>query len=154
MQFWGNTKFKTKEEMEMKTILMSVLALVISAAFVSGVIAQEKQAPAQATTTQVTKLEKFNGVVEKVDQATKDVLVRFHKEKMTFSVGDHTKIMEGKKELSFTDLTKGMWASVGYKKEGNKLVAESMHVSMPKISAKKENPSEKATPSEKTPEKK
>jgi hypothetical protein len=154
MQLWGNTKFKTKEEMQMKTILMSVLALAISVVFVSGVMAQEKQAPAQATTTQETKLEKFNGVVEKVDQATKDVLVRFHKENMTFSVGDHTKIVEGKKELPFTDLTKGMWASVQYKKEGNKLVAESMHVSTPKMQAKKENPSEKATPSEKTPEKK
>jgi Cu/Ag efflux protein CusF len=154
MQLWGNTKFKTKEEMQMKTILMSVLALAISVVFVSGVMAQEKQAPAQATTTQETKLEKFNGVVEKVDQATKDVLVRFHKENMTFSVGDHTKIVEGKKELPFTDLKKGMWASVQYKKEGNKLVAESMHVSTPKMQAKKENPSEKATPSEKTPEKK
>jgi Cu/Ag efflux protein CusF len=154
MQLWGNTKSKTKEEMRMKTILMSILALAISVAFVSGVMAQEKPAPAQATTTQVTKLEKFNGVVEKVDPATKDVLVQFHKEKMTFSVGDHTKIVEGKKELPFTDLKQGMWASVGYKKEGNKLVADSMHVSMPKMQAKKENPSEKATPSEKIPEKK
>jgi hypothetical protein len=138
----------------MKTILMSMLALAISVAFVSGVMAQEKQAPAQATTTQMTKLEKFNGVVEKVDPATKDVLVRFHKEKMTFSVGDHTKIVQGKKELPFTDLKKGMWASVQYKKEGDKMLAESMHVSTRKMQAKKGNPTEKATPSEKTPEKK
>jgi hypothetical protein len=75
-------------------------------------------------------------------------------------MSDHTKIMEGKKEMPFTDLKKGMWASVGYKKEGNKLVADSMHVSMVKMPAKKENPSEKvstpekAAPSEKTPEKK
>jgi hypothetical protein len=39
-------------------------------------------------------------------------------------MGDHTKIMEGKK---------------------------AMHVSMAKMPANKENPSEKATPSEKTP---
>jgi Cu/Ag efflux protein CusF len=136
-----------------KTILMSLVALAVSVAFVSGVMAEQKPAP-QATTAQETKLEKFRGVVEKVDEATKDVLVQFHKEKMTFSMGDHTKIMEGKKELPFTDLKKGMWVSVGYKKEGNKLVADSMHVSMPKMPAKKENPSEKATPSEKTPEKK
>jgi uncharacterized protein YodC (DUF2158 family) len=138
--------------MQMKTILMSVLALAISVAFVSGVMAQEKPAPAQATTTQETKLEKFNGVVEKVDQANKDVLVQFHKEKMTFSLGDNTKIVEGKKEMPFSDLKKGMWASVEYKKEGNKLLAESMHVSMLKMPAKKVNPSEKATSSEKTPE--
>ena len=139
-----------------KTILMSIVALVVSFAFVSGVMAEQKPAP-QAATTQETKLEKFSGVVEKVDEATKDVLVQFHKEKMTFSTGEHTKIMEGKKEMPLSDLKKGMWASVEYKKEGDKLMAESMHVSMPKMPVKKENPSEKvstpekATPSEKTP---
>jgi Cu/Ag efflux protein CusF len=142
--------------MEMKkTILTSILALAISVAFVSGVMAESKPAT-QATTAQETKLEKFSGVVEKVDQATKDVLVEFHKEKMTFSLGDHTKILEGKKEMPFTDLKKGMWASVQYKKEGNKLLAESMLVSMSKMPAKKETPSEvkKENPSEKTTEKK
>jgi len=142
-----------------KTILMSIVALVVSFAFVSGVMAEQKPVP-QAATTQETKLEKFSGVVEKVDEATKDVLVQFHKEKMTFSTGEHTKIMEGKKEMPFSDLKKGMWASVEYKKEGDKLMAESMHVSMAKMPVKKENPSEKvstpekAAPSEKTPEKK
>jgi Cu/Ag efflux protein CusF len=140
--------------MNMKqTILMTIVALAVSIAFVSGVMAQQKPAP-QVTTPQETKLEKFSGVVEKVDEATKDVLVQSHKEKMTFSLGEHTKIMEGKKEMPLSDLKKGMWASVEYKKEGDKLLAESMHVSMPKMPAKKENPSEKATPSEKTPEKK
>ncbi len=139
-----------------KTVLMSLLSLVVSVAFVSAVMAEQTPAP-QAATTQEAKLEKFSGVVEKVDEATKDVLVQFHKEKMTFSTGEHTKIMEGKKEMPFSDLKKGMWASIEYKKEGEKLMAESMHVSMPKMPAKKENPSEKATPSEKTektPEKK
>ena len=142
-----------------KTILMSIVALAVSFAFVSGVMAEQKPTP-QAATSQETKLEKFSGVVEKVDEATKDVLVQFHKEKMTFSTGEHTKIMEGKKEMPFSDLKKGMWASVEYKKEGDKLMAESMHVSMAKMPVKKENPSEKvstpekAAPSEKTPEKK
>jgi Cu/Ag efflux protein CusF len=142
--------------MEMKkTILTSILALAISVAFVSGVMAESKPVP-QATTAQETKLEKFSGMVEKVDQATKDVLVEFHKEKMTLSLDEHTKILEGKKEVPFTDLKKGMWASVQYKKEGNKMLAESMHVSMSKMPAKKENPSEvkKENPSEKTTEKK
>lgn len=139
-----------------KTLLTSILALAISVAFVSGVMAQQKPAPAQTAPVEATKMEKFKGVIEKVDEATKDVLVQFHKEKMTFSLGDHTKIMEGKKELPFTDLQKGMWASVEYKKEGNTLMAESMGVSMPKVMAKKEAPSEvkKENPSEKTTEKK
>ena len=136
-----------------KTVRMDIVVLAVSAAFASGVMAESKPAP-QAITAQETKLEKFSGVVEKVDEATKDVLVEFHKEKMTFSLDDHTKIMEGKKEMPFTDLKKGMWASVEYKKEGNKLLAESMYVNMSKMPAKKENSSEKATPSEKTPEKK
>jgi hypothetical protein len=64
--------------------------------------------------------------------------------------------MEGKKEMPFSDLKKGMWASVEYKKEGNKLIAESISVSMPKVEAKQVNPSEvkKENPSEKTTEKK
>jgi len=137
-----------------KTIVMGIVALAVSVAFVSGAMAEQKPAP--ATTAQETKLEKFSGVIEKVDEATKDVLVQLHKEKMTFSMGDKTKIMEGKKELPFTDLKKGMWASVEYQKEGNKLLAQSISVSMPKVEAKKETPSEvkKENPSEKTPEKK
>ena len=122
---------------------MSIVALAVSVAFVSGVMAQQKPAP--AAPSQESKLEKFSGVVEKVDEAAKDLLVQFHKEKMTFSMGDHTKIMEGKKELPFTDLKKGMWASVEYKKEGNKLIAESISVAVPKVEAKHTNPSEKAT---------
>jgi Cu/Ag efflux protein CusF len=136
-----------------KTILMRIVVLAISVVFVSGVMAIQKPVP-QATTTQENKLEKFSGVVEKVDEASKDVLVQFHKEKMIFSLGDHTKIVEGKKELPLSDLKKGMWASVEYKKEGNILLADSIHVSMSKMPAKKENPSEKGTPSEKTLEKK
>jgi hypothetical protein len=75
---------------------------------------------------------------------------------MTFSMADHSKIMEGKKEMSLSDLKKGMWASVEYKKEGDKLMAESISVSVPKVMAKKETPSEvkKENPSEKTTEKK
>ena len=135
-----------------KTILTSLLALAISVAFVSGVMAQEKPAPAQTAPVEAAKMEKFNGVVVKVDETTKDVLVQFHKEKMTFSSGEHTKIMEGRKEMPFSDLKKGLWASAEYKKEGDKLMAESISVSMPKVMAKKETPSEvkKENPSEKT----
>jgi len=134
-----------------KTILTSILALAISVAFVSGVMAQEKAAPVQTPAPQESKVEHFNGVIVKVDEATKDALVQFHKEKMTFSLGDKTKIMEGKKELPFTDLKKGMWASLDYKKVGDKFMAESVSVSMPKMVVKKETPPEvmKENPSDK-----
>jgi len=139
-----------------RTILTSILALAISVAFVSGVMAQEKSTPAQSATAQESKMERFSGVIGKVDQANKDVLVQYHQEKLTFSLGDQTKIMEGKKELPFSDLKKGMWASVEYKKEGEKLMAESVSVSMPKVTARKETPPEvkKENPSEKTTENK
>jgi len=126
-----------------KTILMSIVALAVSVGFISVAMALQKPAP--AATAQETKLEEFHGVIEKVDEATKDVLVQFHKEKLTFSMDDKTKITEGKKELSFADLKNGMWASVEYKKEGNKLMTESISVSMPRMEAKHVSPSEKAT---------
>jgi Cu/Ag efflux protein CusF len=136
-----------------RTIWMSVVVLAALVAFASGVMAQQKPAPVQTPATQETKLEKFSGVIEKVDEAAKDVLVQFHKEKLTFSMGDHTKITEANKEVPLTGLKKGMWASVEYKKEGDKLMAETVSVSMPKVMAKKETPSEvqKVNPSEKTP---
>ncbi len=86
---------------------------------------------APASTTQQEKMERFSGVIEKVDDAAKEVVVQFHKDKMDFAMNTGAKITEGKKELPFSDLKKGMWASVEYKKEGGKSVAESMSVSMP-----------------------
>ena len=133
-----------------KTILMSLLAMAISVAFVSGVMAQEKSAPAPAAATQETKMEKFSGVIQSVDSATKDVLVQMHKEKKTFSVGNDTKIYEGKKELSFSDLKKRLWASVEFKKEGDQLLAQLIRVS-PLKETKAVAPSEKTTEKQMTP---
>jgi hypothetical protein len=127
-----------------RTILMSIVALAISVAFVSLGFAQQQSSPTPAATASVSKVERFNGVIVKVDEAMKDALVQFHKEKMTFSLGDQTKIFEGTKALTINDLKKGLWASIEYRKEGNKLVADTVHVSMPMV-AKKENPSENAT---------
>ena len=140
----------------MKKIWMSLLAVAVSMAFVSVIMAEQKPAPAQENAGAAAKLEKFRGVIEKVDTAAKNIDVQFHKEKMTFSLGDQTKIMEGKKELPFTDLKTGMWASLEYKKEGNTSMVESMNVSMPKTMAKKEASSgvKKENHSENTTEKK
>jgi Cu/Ag efflux protein CusF len=128
---------------EMKrAIWMSLFALMISVAFVSGVMAQQKPTATPSPAAQQSKLEKFSGTVEKVDSAKKEVFVKINKEEMTFSLGEKAKIMEGKKELSLNDLKKGMNVSVEYTKEGNKLTAESINVSPKNVS--------QMTPSEKS----
>jgi hypothetical protein len=134
-------KLRRREKMK-RTILLSIVALAVAAAFVSTGLAQQSS-PTPTATAPLAKMEKFNGVIVKVDEANKDAGVQFHKEKMTFSFSDQTKIFEGSKALTFNDLKKGLWASIEYRKEGNKLVADTVHVSMPMV-AKKENPSEKA----------
>ena len=111
-----------------RTILMGMFALMMSVAFVSGVMAQQKPATTPPPAAQQSKLEKFSGTVEKVDSAKKEVFVKMNKEEMAFSLGEKAKIMEGKKVLSLNDLKKGMNVSVEYTKEGNKLVAESINV--------------------------
>ena len=111
-----------------RTILMGIFALMVSFAFVSGVMAQQKPAATPAPAVQQSKLEKFTGTVEKVDSAKKEVFVKQGKEEMTFSLGEKAKIMEGKKELSLNDLKKGTNVSVEYTKEGTKLIAQSISV--------------------------
>ncbi len=125
-----------------RTVLTGLFALMISLAFVSGVMAQQKPAATPAPAAQHSKLEKFSGTVEKVDMAKKEVFVRQGKEEMTFSLGEKAKIMEGKKELSLNDLKKGTKVSVEYTKEGTKLIAESLSVGPMHVS--------QATPASKT----
>jgi hypothetical protein len=113
-------------------MLMGLVGLAVSFMFVSAVTAAEKSTAAMsapAAAEEHMKLESFNGVIENVNAANKDVLVQYHKDKMTFVVGDHTKIFEGKKELNLSALNKGQWAAVKYIKNGDQLVAESIHVS-------------------------
>jgi hypothetical protein len=134
---------KKKEERKMnKTILMSIVALAISVAFVSVGMAQQtpaagqKPATAQTPTAAVQKLaatqkapakenwEKVRGVIENVNEATKEITVQTQKEKMAFSVGEKTKISEMTTKLPFSDLKKGMSVTVEYKKAGTKPLAE------------------------------
>jgi phage I-like protein len=84
---------------------------------------------AAATPSQTMKLETFNGVIENVNVPNKDVLVQYHHEKMNFSVNGNTKIWEGNKAVSLTDLNKGMWASVKYNEKGNQMLASVINVS-------------------------
>lgn len=127
----------------MKRAMLTVMALAVSVIFVAAVMAAEQKAPASATPA-APKFEKYSGVIEKVDVARKDFSVKSGKEEMTFSLTDKTKITEGKKTLSFTDLKKGQEVTVEYIKEGNKSVAEMVSVSAPKTTGMKEKaPSEK-----------
>ncbi len=113
-----------------KTILAMAFALVTSVAFVSGVMAQQSSPPAAPSAPSApVKMEKFSGTIEKVDEAAKEIVLKKGKEEKTFSWGDQTKFMQGKKQLTFSDLKKGERVSVQYKMEGNKLTAEKVTVS-------------------------
>jgi Cu/Ag efflux protein CusF len=119
------------------------MVLAVSVIFVAAVMAAEQKAPASATPA-APKLEKYIGVIERVDVARKDFAVKSGKEEMTFSLSDKTKITEGKKTLALTDLKKGQEVTVEYTKEGNKSVADMISVSAPKTTGMKEKaPSEK-----------
>jgi Cu/Ag efflux protein CusF len=133
--------------------LILLVALFTLVGFISGALAQpkptEKPAPAPAPAApEKPKLEKFSGVVEKVDEAAKTFEVK-HKVKkeektLTFAIDDKTKIIRGKETLSFADLKKGMRVSVEYKKDGDKMVAVTIKVVVPKAAPaeKKEKPTE------------
>jgi Cu/Ag efflux protein CusF len=135
-----------------KRLLMGIVALAASLAFVSAGIAQQKPAP--TAPAQKPMWEKARGVIEKVDEAKKEVLVQGEKEKMSFSVGEQTKISQDSTKLTLSDLKKGMPVTVEFKKEGNMMLATWIDVAK-KAEAKKEasapmetkkmSPSEKAT---------
>jgi len=129
----------------MKKMILLVVMLTL-VAFVSGVMAQPKPAPAKPASTAApaaaAKLEKFSGAIEKVDEKAIEVKGKVKKEEKTlaFATDDKTKITKGKETLSFADLKKGMNVSVEYKKDGDKMVAATIKVSAPKAAPKKEAP--------------
>lgn len=120
--------------MNKKKIVMALIAFAVSLVFTSGLMAQGTAPAATAASAPMVKIEKFNGAIEKVDMSKKDVVVEYHKDKMSFSLNDKTKVFEGMKELKLSDLKKGQWASVEYTKEGNQMIAHSIHVSPAKKS--------------------
>jgi Cu/Ag efflux protein CusF len=125
----------------MNKIVFGLVVLMVLA-FVSGSMAQPKPAPAP----EKPKMEKFRGVIEKVDEAAKTVEVKGRQRKeektLTFATDDKTKILRVKKELALADLKDGMHVFVGYKKEGDKMIAALIKVTVPRA-AKKEKPAEK-----------
>jgi Cu/Ag efflux protein CusF len=138
-----------------KKIVMGLIALAVSLMFTSGLMAQGTAPAPTAAPAQAAKIEKFNGAIENVDMSKKDVVVEYHKDKMSFSLNDKTKVFEGTKELKLSDLKKGEWASVEYSKVGDQMVAHSIHVSPAKKSepmASSGKPMEKMMSTEKAPE--
>jgi len=125
-----------------RSILTSLFVVALSVLFVSGVMAQQTTAPAPTKENlekfgeknfekflgKKDNFEKFGGKIEKVDPSTKEVVVQGKDKTMTFSVGDKTKIKEGEKEASFSDLKAGERIFVLYAKEGNKLMAEAISI--------------------------
>ena len=126
--------------MKKMILLVTLLTLV---AFVSGAMAQQKPAPAPAPAPaapakeEKPKIEKFTGVVEKVDEMAKAVVVKDKKGEKTFAVDDKTKITKGGKDMPLAELKKGMNVSVEYKKDGEKLVAVAIKAAAPKAAPKK-----------------
>lgn len=119
----------------MRTLLASILALVLSVAFISGVMAQQEQKSAPSGTAPASAaLEKFSGTVEKIDAAKKEIVVKKGGEQKSFVWSDHTKFMQEDKAMSFSDLKKGMDVTVAYKKEGTKSTVERIDFSKPKTS--------------------
>ena len=132
----------------MKKMIL-LIAMITLVAFISGAMAQPKPAaaptPAPAPEKPKTeKMHKFSGSIEKVDEMAKmiDVKGKAGKEEktMTFAVDDKTKVSKGKTEMKLADLKQGMMASVQYKKEGDKMIAEKITISTPKAPKEKKEP--------------
>ena len=137
--------------MKKMLLLVTLLALV---SIVSVAIAIQKPAldPASAapvstepvkpmTEKKMEKMEKFSGLIEKVDEMEKAIVVRgkmMKEEKtLTFAINDKTKITKGKTTSTLGDLKKDMQVSIEYKKEMNKMIAVTIEVSVPKDAPKR-----------------
>lgn len=132
--------------------LIFFVSIFVLVGFVSGIMAQEKAtpqktAPASAPVKEEKpKIEKFSGVIEKVDEVAKtiDVKRKLRKEEkiLTIAITDDTKILRGKESLKFEDLKQKMNVSVEYKKDGEKMVAISIKVAAAKASPPKKKAEE------------
>ena len=141
----------------MKKVILLV-ALMTLVAFTSGVMAQQKPAPAKPATTPApakpaapptpapSKVEKFSGMIDKVDEMAKAIVVKGKVKKeekaLTFATDGNTKIQKAGKDMPFADLKKDMTVSVEYKKEGEKMIATMIKVAAPKAAPKKDTPKE------------
>jgi hypothetical protein len=121
----------------MKKVIL-LIAFMTLVAFTSGVMAQQKPVSAKPATTPTpapAKVEKFIGMIEKVDEMAKAIVVKGKVKKeekiLTFVIDDKTKIQKAGKHVAFDDLRKDMQVSVEYKKEGEKMIATMIKVAAP-----------------------
>lgn len=112
-------------------------------AFVSGAMAAgEKTAPAKSATTPspAPKLGKFSGVVDKVDEMAKTILVKGKVKKeekiITFALDDKTKITKAGKDVPLAELKKDTSVAIEYNRVGDKLIAVTIKVAAPKAATK------------------
>lgn len=126
--------------------LIPLVALLALVTFIFEVIAQEKPTSAPGAPGK-PKIEKFSGVIEKVDDTVKTISVTGRvgtEEKiLTFDIGGLTKITGDKGNLSYADLKeadlkKAINVSVEYYKLGDRLLAVAVKVGVPKAPPKKE----------------
>jgi hypothetical protein len=137
----------------MKKMLLLVILLAL-VSIVSVAIAIQRPAPDPAsaapvftepvkpmTEKKMEKMEKFSGLIEKVDKIGKAIVVRgkmINEEKLlTFAINDKTKITKGKTTTTLGDLKKDIQVSIEYKKEMNKMLAVTIEVSVPNDAPKK-----------------
>lgn len=133
----------------MKKMLFGVTLFVL-VAVASGVMAIRKPTPEPAPETAASatpgkpmmeEREKFSGVIERVDEKRKTIVVkgRMMKEEktLTFVINEKTRMTKGEATLILGDVKKDMEVSLEYKKEMDKLIAIMIGVSAPKDAPKK-----------------
>jgi hypothetical protein len=120
-----------------KTILLVVLITLV--AFVSGAMAQGKPAtapapvaPASTKPAPPAQLEKFSGKIKSMDAMAKSIVVANKKTERTFVIDQGTKITKGNETVALADLKAGTKVVIEAKKEGDKLTASTIKVSVPK----------------------
>jgi glucose/arabinose dehydrogenase len=144
----------------MKKVTLLVALIILVAFASSGVMGQQKPAPAKPAATQApapakptatpapapAKAEKFSGMIDKVDEMAKTIVVKGKVKKeektLTFATDGNTKIQKAGKDMPFADLKKDMTVSVEYKKEGEKMIATMIKVAAPKAAPRKEKAAE------------
>ena len=133
--------------------MIRLLILSIVVVFAVIVVAQQQKqtqgptsapAPTLPVKEDKPKIEKFLGVIEKIDELARtiDVKGKVKKEEkvVTFPTDDKIRITRAGKEMSLAELKKGMSVSVEYKKEGDRVVTVAVKVSAPKAGPTKEQP--------------
>jgi len=127
----------------MRKVLIILVALFAMAAFVSGVVAQEKKAEQPAPAAEKAKPVKAMRAFGTVSayEAGKTITVKGKKEELTFDIAPEAKIKGEVKE--------GARVHVMYKKEGDKRIATSITVAAKKGKAAKKKATEEKKEEEK-----